>query len=70
MNAMLTLSLGGTYPGPPSTRRGTIAKPSAAAALCAKNLRRDTAPSEKLGDDRSRFFKVPPYPQLTQSGML
>ena len=58
MNATLTLSLGGTYPAPPNTRRGTIARPIAAAAVCPKNLRREIEPSKKLRD-RSRFFTVP-----------
>src|SRR5579859_559998 len=44
MKAMLTLSLGGMNPAPPSTRRGTIIKPAAAAAVLPRNSRRDTAP--------------------------
>jgi len=58
MNAILTLSLGGTYPAPPNTRRGTIARPIAAAAVCPKNLRREIEDSKKLRD-RSRFSTVP-----------
>src|SRR3977135_3506195 len=58
MNAILTLSLGGTYPAPPNTRRGTIARPIAAAAVCPKNLRREIEPSKRLGD-RSLFLIVP-----------
>src|SRR6266567_189874 len=48
MKAILTLSLGGTYPAPPSTRRGTIERPIAAAAVCAKNLRRETEADSSL----------------------
>jgi hypothetical protein len=59
MKAILTLSLGGTYPAPPNTGGGTIEKPMAAVADCAKNLRRETEPSKKL-QDRGRFFTVPP----------
>ena len=59
MKAMLTLSLGGTYPAPPSTRRGTIEKPIAAAVACPRNLRREIKLPGKLGD-RRRFFTVPP----------
>src|SRR5437016_6690459 len=66
MKAMLTLSLGGTCPTPPNTRRGTIEKPIAAAAVCPKNSRRETAPSKKPRD-RSRFFTLPPQPQLTDT---
>jgi|SRR6267142_1347939 len=69
MKAMLTLSLGGTYPGPPNTRRGTIEKPIAAAAVFPKNSRRETAPFKKLRE-RSRFFTVPPQPQLTDTDSL
>src|SRR6266542_4760066 len=58
MKAMLTLSLGATCPTPPNTRRGTIEKPIAA-AVCPKNLRRETEPLNKLRD-RNRFFTVPP----------
>src|SRR6266851_3529360 len=57
--AILTLSLGGTYPTPPNTRRGTIESPIAAVAACPMNSRRETGPSEKLGD-RSLFFIEPP----------
>src|ERR1700676_4713563 len=64
MNAILTLSLGGTYPAPPNTRRGTIESPIAAAPACPMNFRRDTAPVKGLGD-RSLFFIVPSRPQLT-----
>jgi hypothetical protein len=39
---MFTLSLGGTYPGPPNTRRGTIVNPAAAAAVFPKNSLRET----------------------------
>src|SRR5947209_17363648 len=59
INAVLTLSLGGTYPAPPNTRRGTIERPIAPAVVCPKNLRRETEPSKKLRD-RSRFFTVAP----------
>src|SRR6266849_6789112 len=59
MKAIWTLSLGGTYPAPPNTRRGTIEKLIAAAAACPKNLRRETGRSKKLRD-RNRFFTVPP----------
>src|SRR5437660_11891444 len=57
INAILTLSLGGTYPAPPNTRRGTIERPIAAAAVCPKNLRRETEPFRDLRD-RRRFFTV------------
>ncbi len=50
MKAILTLSLGGTYPTPPNTRRGTIEKPIAAAAVCPRNLRRETEPVPLLRD--------------------
>src|SRR6266852_3338910 len=59
MKAILTLSLGGTYPAPPNTRRGTIEKPIAAAPVCPMNLRRETKPPGSLRDP-SRFFTVPP----------
>src|SRR5712691_5502784 len=59
MKAMLTLSLGGTYPAPPSTRRGTIEKPIAAAVVCPRNLRREIKLPGKLRE-RRRFFTVPP----------
>src|ERR1700746_3148981 len=63
MKAMLTLSLGGTYPTPPNTRRGMIEKPIAAAAVCARNLRRETGRSEKGRSKkprgRSLFFTGP-----------
>src|ERR1700731_2197518 len=59
MKAMLTLSLGGKYSAPPSTRRGTIEKPIAAAVVCPRNLRRDINPPKKLRD-RCPFFTVPP----------
>src|SRR5712692_8768366 len=59
MKARLTLSLGGTYPAPPNTRRGTIEKPIAAVAACPMNLRRETKPPGSLRDP-SRFFTVPP----------
>src|SRR5690242_7038800 len=57
MKAMLTLSLGGTYPEPPKTCRGTMEKPAATVALWAKNSRR-----ESRCDDRDRLvgFTVPP----------
>src|SRR5216683_2723069 len=58
MKAILILSLGATYPGPPNTRRGTIEKPIAAAAVRPMNLRRETGPTEKLRD-RNRSFTVP-----------
>src|SRR5689334_11115135 len=58
MNAMLILSLGATYPGPPNTRRGTIEN-AAAAAVCPKNCRRETCPP-KLRDNRSGFCIFPP----------
>src|SRR5258708_16060847 len=61
MKARLTLSLGGTYPAPPNTLRGTIEKPIAAAPVCPMNLRRETKPPRKLRDP-SRFFTVPPNP--------
>src|SRR6266403_1305715 len=59
MKAMLTLSLGGTYPVPPNTWRGTMDRPIAAAAVCARNLRRETERSE-TPRNRIRFFTVPP----------
>src|SRR5208337_1760843 len=66
MNAMFTLSLGGTYPAPPNTRRGTIVKPIAAAAVCPMNLRRESAPSPKSSeasdDHHSPRFSVLPDP--------
>jgi hypothetical protein len=58
IKAMLTLSLGGTYPTPPNTRRGTIENPIAAAPACPMNFRRDTEPGKPLAD-RSLFFTVP-----------
>jgi hypothetical protein len=48
MKAMLTRSLGGTYPGPPNTERGTMEKPATAEALFARNSRRDTSPAERF----------------------
>jgi hypothetical protein len=63
MKAMLTLSLGGTYPAPPRTRRGTIESPTTAAPACRKNFRRETEPSKRLRDV-SRFFTIPPYRSL------
>ncbi len=47
MKAILTLSLGATYPTPPNTLRGTIEKPIAAVPACPMNLRRETEPSKK-----------------------
>src|SRR6185503_7878810 len=58
MNAVLILSLGATYPGPPNTRRGTIEN-AAAAAVRPKNCRRETCPP-KLRDNRSGFCIFPP----------
>src|SRR5438105_1507982 len=69
MKAMLTLSLGGTYPAPPSTRRGTMERPTAAAAVCARNLRRESGRSEKVRD-RIRFFTVPPRLQLADAASI
>src|SRR5947199_10569118 len=69
MKAILTLSLGGTYPAPPSTRRGTIARPTAATAVCARNLRREDKRREKV-PDRVRFFTVPPRLQLANNCSL
>src|SRR5882762_3642757 len=63
MKATLTLSLGGTYFAPPSTRRGTIEKPIAAAVVCPRNLRREIKLPGKLRD-RRRFFTVPPAAPL------
>jgi hypothetical protein len=40
MKAMFTFSLGGTYPEPPSTWRGTMLNGAAAAAADARNVRR------------------------------
>src|SRR5260370_4868979 len=59
MKARLTLSLGGTYPAPPNTRRGTIEKPIAAAPVCPMNLRPETKPPGSPRDP-SRFLTVPP----------
>src|SRR5438477_8459709 len=79
MKAMLTLSLGGTYPAPPSTRRGTMERPTAAAAVCARNLRREVkrrekGRSEKVRSEKvrdvSRFFTVPPRLQLANNASL
>src|SRR6266567_7608328 len=42
IKAMLTLSLGGTKPGPPKTWRGRMEKARAVPALCSRNLRRPT----------------------------
>src|SRR2546429_9391033 len=69
IKAILTLSLGGTYPAPPRTRRGTIEKPIAAVAACARNLRRESGRSEKVRD-RIRFFTVPPRLQLADAGSI
>jgi hypothetical protein len=68
MKAILTLSLGETYPAPPKTDRGTIEKPTVA-AVCAKNLRRETKPADKLRD-RTRFFTVPLPEQITVAESL
>src|SRR5437667_1214252 len=74
MKAMLTLSLGGTYPAPPSTRRGTMERPTAAAAVCAKNLRREIERSEEGRSekvrDRIRFFTAPPRLQFANNASL
>src|SRR5207302_8515125 len=74
MKAMLTLSLGGTYPAPPSTRRGTMERPTAAAAVCARNLRREVKRREKGRSEKvrdvSRFFTVPPRLQLANNASL
>src|SRR5438045_1689680 len=60
---MLTLSLGGTYPAPPKTRRGTIVTPNAAVAVCARNLRRVM---ELIAfRDPDLFFTGPPKLQHT-----
>src|SRR5256886_6020607 len=67
IKAILTLSLGGTYPAPRRTRRGTIEKPIAAVAACARNLRRESRRSEKVRD-RIRFLTVPPRLQLADAG--
>src|SRR6266849_2634002 len=69
MNAILTLSLGATYPAPPSTRRGTIEIPIAAVAACPKNLRRETEPCRKPRDP-SLFFTAPPNPARTHRLIL
>src|SRR6266568_4759317 len=55
MKAILTLSLGGTYPAPPNTRRGTIERPIAAVAVCAKNLRREADSSLCLPNPRPQM---------------
>src|ERR1051325_7010374 len=55
MKAILILSLGGMYPAPPKTRRGTMESPIAAAALCRKNLRRETALRDALRNCCRRF---------------
>src|SRR5258708_78124 len=61
MKARLTLSLGGTCPAPPNTRRGTIEKPIAAAPVCPMNLRRETKPPGRARA-QSGFFTAPPTP--------
>src|SRR5215470_19061091 len=63
---MLMRSLGGMYPAPPKTRRGTIEKPIAAVAAWSKNLRRDTTPFARL-QGFMRFFTVPSQSQLTST---
>src|SRR6185437_716997 len=42
---MVILSLGGTWPGPPRTWRGTIMKEAADATAPRSTLRRDTSPA-------------------------
>src|SRR5215467_2981770 len=59
MNARLTRSLGATCPGPPNTRRGTIANPIAAAALRPKNLRREIGRAMGLRDTTRCFIAAP-----------
>src|SRR5689334_9884847 len=61
MKAILTLSLGGTYPSPPNTRRGTIDNPIVAFAACFKNLRRETEFSNR--GNPKLFFTSPPKPR-------
>jgi hypothetical protein len=55
MNAMLTLSLGGTNPVPPKTCRGTIENPTAAEAVFSKKSRREIP----LFDEPFNRFKAP-----------
>jgi len=56
MNAMEILSLGGTYPGPPSTCRGTIENQSPSLRCGLKNLRRENGSLERFPQDFDLSF--------------